>query len=70
MILGVLPTNVMGLDLLKGKAWVDSKGREWKFGSLPILIRLLRTVSLLPPSKIVNVKPYPLPLGAKEGITQ
>ncbi|KFQ01967.1 hypothetical protein N330_00112, partial [Leptosomus discolor] len=29
----------------------------------------LHTAPLLPPSRLTNVKPYPLPLGAREGIT-
>lgn len=33
MILGSFPLNIMGLGLLKGKAWVDSKGKGWKFSS-------------------------------------
>lgn len=49
VIISVLPTNILGLDLLKGKAWIDSKGREWKFGSPVVLIRLLQTVPQLPP---------------------
>ena len=69
MILGNFPTNILGLDLLKGQAWVDSKGREWKFGSPTASIRLLQQAPALPPSKTVNVKPYALPLGAREGIT-
>ncbi|KAM9590605.1 uncharacterized protein ACIBXB_005796 isoform 2-T2 [Morphnus guianensis] len=32
-------------------------------------MRLLQSAPTLPPSKIVNVKPYALPLGAREGIT-
>ncbi|XP_040977018.1 uncharacterized protein LOC121232714 [Aquila chrysaetos chrysaetos] len=69
MILGPLPTNILGLDLLKGRSWVDSKGREWKFGCPAISVRLLQSAPTLPSSKIVNVKPYALPLGAREGIT-
>ena len=54
MILGT-PANSLGLDLLKGKAWTDSAGRKWKFGSPATLIRLLQTAAALPLSKIVNV---------------
>ena len=68
MILGSFPLNIMGLDLLKGRTWVDSKGKEWKFGTLVLSVRLLQTAPALPPSKVMNVKPYPLPLGAREGI--
>lgn len=69
MILDLLPTNILGLDLLKGQAWLDSKGRELKFASPVASIRLLQLAPTLPPSKIVNVKPYALLLAAKEGIT-
>ena len=68
MILGPLPTSILGLDLLKGQPWVDSRGREWKFGCPAISMRLLQSAPTLPPSKIVHVKPYALPLGAREGI--
>ena len=68
MILGRLPTNILGLDLLRGRAWVDSKGKEWVFGLPTVTVRLLQSAPELPPSKVVNVKPYPLPLGAREGI--
>lgn len=69
MILDLLPTNILGLDLLKGQAWLDSKGRELKFTSPVASIRLLQSAPTLPPSKIVNVKPYALLLAAREGIT-
>ena len=47
---------------------MDSAGREWKFGSPATLIMLLQTAPVLSPSKIVNVKPCPLLLRAREGI--
>ena len=69
MILGSLPTNILGMDLLKERPWVDSNGREWKFRFPAASVRLLQSAPALPPSKTVNVKPYVLPLGAREGIT-
>lgn len=70
IIIGVLPASSLGLDLLKGKAWVDPKGREWKFSSLAVLIRPLQTVPLFPPSRVVNMKPYLLPREWRKGSLQ
>ncbi|KAK4806458.1 hypothetical protein QYF61_013951 [Mycteria americana] len=70
MAVGPYPVNILGLDVLKGRGWEDSSGKEWKFGSpTTTSVRLLQMAPTLPPSKIVNVKPYPLPLGAREGIS-
>ncbi|GAB0209514.1 pol-like protein ENS-3 [Grus japonensis] len=69
MVVGELPFNLLGLDVLKGKTWIDNKGRQWSFGSPTVDIRLLQAAPLLPPSKLTNVKPYLIPLGAREGIT-
>ncbi|KAK4806128.1 hypothetical protein QYF61_005500, partial [Mycteria americana] len=70
MVVGPYPVNILGLDVLKGRGWEDSSGKEWKFGfPTTTSVRLLQMAPTLPPSKIVNVKPYPLPLGAREGIS-
>ncbi|KAK4810916.1 hypothetical protein QYF61_013324 [Mycteria americana] len=69
MAVGPYPVNILGLDVLKGRGWEDSSGKEWKFGSTTTSVQLLQMAPTLPPSKIVNVKPYPLPLGAREGIS-
>lgn len=69
MILGTFPTNILGVDLLKGWTWTDLKVKEWVFGLLTVSMRLLQPAPELPPSKTVNVKPYPLPLGAQEGVS-
>ena len=67
---GLYPVNILGLDVLKGRGWKDSRGREWKFGSPTITsIQLLQTAPALAPSNRVKVKPYPLSSGAREGIT-
>ncbi|XP_051644256.1 uncharacterized protein LOC127471415 [Manacus candei] len=40
MIVGPLPANILGLDLLKGRAWRDARGREWVFGLPSLSVRL------------------------------
>ncbi|KAK4828043.1 hypothetical protein QYF61_023081, partial [Mycteria americana] len=35
MVVGLYPVNILGLDVLKGRGWEDSNGKEWKFGSTP-----------------------------------
>lgn len=37
---------------------------------MEIQLRLLQTALALPLSKVLNVKPYPLPLGTREGIAE
>ena len=69
MAVGTLLLNLLGLDMLKGKSWTDDKGREWMFGVPSLNIRLLQTAPPLPPSNLTCVKPYPLPLGARSGIS-
>ncbi|MCQ4179388.1 hypothetical protein FK518_27930, partial [Klebsiella pneumoniae] len=68
MVIGNIPTNLLGMDVLKGKGWKDPEGLWWTFGTPQLNIRLLQTAPSLPFSKATNVKQYPLPLGAKEGI--
>lgn len=68
MAVGSFLFNLLGLDLLKGKELKDSSGRSWAFGTAPVNIHVLQTASLLPPSKLTNVRPYLPPLGAQEGI--
>ena len=69
MVTGPFPLNLLELDVLRGKVWTDDKGGSWSFGAPPMDVRLLQAASLVPPSKVTNVKPYPVPLGAREGIT-
>lgn len=68
MVVGNIPTNLLGIDALKGRGWEDSEGLLWTFGTSQLNIRLLQTAPLLPFSKVTSIKQYPLPLGAKEGI--
>ncbi|RMB96167.1 hypothetical protein DUI87_27228 [Hirundo rustica rustica] len=68
MVIGDIPNNLLGMDVLAGRQWEDSEGFLWSFGTPPINIRLLQTAPALPYSKTTNVKQYPLPSGAKEGI--
>ena len=69
VVVGLFLLNLLGLDVLKGKMWIDDKGRNWTFGTSSINMRLLPAAPLLPPSQLTNVKPYLLPLGAQEEIT-
>ena len=75
--IGPFQTNILGMAALKGRQWHDTQGKSWSFGIPQVRqltetswaeVRLLQTAPALPPSKITNVKPYPLPLGAREGI--
>ena len=65
MVVGNIPTNLLGIDALKGRGWEDSEGLLWTFGTPQLNIRLLQTAPPLPLSKITNVKQYPLPPGSK-----
>lgn len=42
MIIGPFLVNLLGLDILKGKSWIDDKGRQWSFGSDFSLLCLLQ----------------------------
>ena len=66
MVVGDIPTNLLGMDALRGKQWEDSEGLLWTFGTPPLHVRLLQTAPPLPFSRVI--KQYALPLGAKEGI--
>ena len=74
---GPFQMNLLGIDILKGKQWRDTQRNSWSFGVPQIrqltrtfgaAVRLLQAAPPLPPSQLTNVKPYPLPLGAREGI--
>lgn len=75
---GSFQMNLLGIDVLKGRQWRDTQGNSWSFGvpqirqlaeTSSLEVRLLQAAPTLPPSKLTNVKPYPVPLGAREGIT-
>jgi len=66
--------NLLGMDVLRGKQWCDTRGNSWSFSAHQIRqlaktpsaeVRLLQAAPALPPSKLTNVKPCPLPLGAR-----
>ena len=69
MVVGPFPLKLLELDVLRGRVWTDDKGGSWSFGAPPMDVQVLQAVPLVPPSKVTNVKPYPVPLGAREGIT-
>lgn len=58
--------TIFGLDLLKGKALSDSRGRRCVFGLAPAAVPLLQEAPFFPPFKITNVKLFILPSGPKE----
>ncbi|MCQ4078797.1 hypothetical protein FK519_28945, partial [Klebsiella pneumoniae] len=43
MVIGNIPTNLLGMDVLKGKGWKDPEGLWWTFGTPQLNIRLLQT---------------------------
>jgi len=74
---GTFPNEPLGMDVLKGKQWRDTQGNSWSFGAPQIRqlaqtpsaeVRLLQAAPALPPSKLTNMNPSPLPLGARAGI--
>ena len=71
---GTFQMNLLGMDVLRGKQWCDTRGNSWSFSAHQIRqlaktpsaeVRLLQAAPALPPSKLTNVKPCPLPLGAR-----
>lgn len=68
MVIGDIPTNLLGMNALAGRQREDSEGLLWSFGTPRFNIRLLQAAPSLPFSKVTNVKQYLLPLGAKESI--
>ena len=73
---GPFQMNLLGMDVLKGKQWRDTQGNSWSFHAPQIRqlakapsaeVRLLQVAPALLPSKLPNVKPSPLLLGAGAG---
>lgn len=62
MVLGKFPTDLLGLDLLKGRSWTNDKGKIWAFEKETQHLCLLSSAPALPPSLGINVKPYSLSL--------
>ena len=67
MVVGPFPLKLLELDVLRGRVWTDDKGGSWSFGAPPMDVQVLQAVPLVPPSKVTNVKPYPVPLGRGRG---
>lgn len=64
MILGMLSTSILGLELLKGKAWMDSKGNKWRYGDLHTSFTIRSQTSSIRDCKY---KTAPLTTGCKRG---
>lgn len=69
MVLGTFPTELLGLDLLKGRSWANEERKIWAFRKETQYLFLLSSAPALPPSLLTNVKPYLLLLRDSEGIT-
>jgi len=66
-------TNLLGFDLLHGRVWKLLDGTVWSFaghekGLDTVALSLLETSIPLPPSKITNVRQYPLSTTTLTGI--
>lgn len=70
MATGDLPLSLLGLDLPKGRTWQDNVWCQWSFGTTNHQIKLLQMAPDLPPTKLTDVKLYPLPLGAGRELPQ
>ncbi|GAB0208371.1 pol-like protein ENS-3 [Grus japonensis] len=80
VLVGAANTNILGFDVLHGRVWKLPDGSVWSFagrgdGEIAWLeedetkaINLLEMSIPLPPSRITNVKQYPLPAAAHSGI--
>ncbi|GAB0209671.1 pol-like protein ENS-3 [Grus japonensis] len=80
VLVGAANTNILGFDVLSGRVWKLPDGSLWSFagrgdGEIAWLeedetkaINLLEMSIPLPPSRITNVKQYPLPAAAHSGI--
>ncbi|GAB0208996.1 pol-like protein ENS-3 [Grus japonensis] len=80
VLIGAANTNILGFDVLYGRVWKLPDGSLWSFagqgdGEIAWLeedetkaINLLEMSIPLPPSRITNVKQYPLPAAAHSGI--
>lgn len=72
--------NILGYYILQGKNWQLPNGTVWSFGSAATShsnllgknkkINLLRMSPILPASAVTNVKQYPIPPAAKQGINE
>lgn len=72
--------NILGYDILQGKTWQLPDGTVWSFGTAETSrsnlfgknrrVKLLKMAPILPVSTVTNVKQYPIPLAAKQGITE
>lgn len=70
MVIGDIPTNLLGMNALVGRQWEDSEGLLWSFGTPRFNIRLLQAAPSLPFSKVTDGKQYPLPLVPKRVSSQ
>ncbi|GAB0206094.1 pol-like protein ENS-3 [Grus japonensis] len=80
VLVGAASTNTLGFNLLYGRVWKLPDGSVWSFAGRgdgqiawleddgPKAINLLEMSVPLPPSKITNVKQYPLPAAAHSDI--
>jgi len=73
VLVGAAHTNLLGFDLLHGRVWKLPDGTMWSFaghekGLGTVALSLLETSIPLPPSKITNVRQYPLPAAALTSI--
>ena len=70
VLVGAAPTNILGFDLLHGRVWKLPNGTVWSFArhEKGLALSLLETSIPLPPSKITNVRQYPLPTTTLTGI--
>lgn len=71
--------NILGYDILKGKDRQLPNGNVWSFGPTKTPYskfsgtkkkNLLKISPVLPASAVTNIKQYPVPLAAKEGVDE
>lgn len=72
VLVGASHSNLLGFDVLRGRMWKFPDGTAWSFagrkkGLDTVKLGLLETSIPLPPSKITNVRQYPLPAAALAG---
>lgn len=80
VLVGTAKVNILRFDLLGGRTWHLPNGPVWSFAHWPKgmfpqtpkaespNLSLLEISIPLPPSRITNVKQYPLPTAALKGI--